>query len=260
MKVTKCDRDTANIMIDNPLNNIRIILVNTQFAGNIGGVARAMKNMGLSRLYLVNPGCSLADKEAYIRATSATKILENAIVADTLSEVISDCQLVIGTSTRDRGMSLPMLTARESGEKIVFEAAAAQVALVFGQESCGLQGDDLKLCNYHGYIPANPDYCSLNLAAAVQTFCYEIFQAAAAERARPRDYVFQYPENKDMEYFYEHLEKVLYAVGFIVPQHPGQMMARLRRLFNRARPDEKELNILRGVLSAIERQSKKLSE
>ena len=239
---------------DNTLDNIRIVLINTQFPGNIGAVARAMKNMGLSRLYLVNPGCSL-DKEAFIRATSATNILENAIIADTLSEVISDCHLVLGTSTRDRGMSLPLLTARQSGEKIAAEAVNAQVAVIFGQESCGLQSDHLQQCNFHGYIPANPDYSSLNLAAAVQTFCYEIFQATAAARTQPKDCVYQYPENKEMEYFYEHLEKVLLDVNFIIRQHPGQMMQRLRRLFNRARPDQKELNILRGVLSAIEKNA-----
>ena len=238
----------------NSLDNIRIVLINTQFPGNIGAVARAMKNMGLSRLYLVNPGCSL-DKEAFIRATSATNILENAIIADTLSEVIHDCQLVVGTSTRDRGMSLPLLTARESGEQIAAEAIKAQVALVFGQESCGMQGDDLKLCNFHAYIPANPDYSSLNLAAAVQTFCYEIFQATEATRTQPKEYIYDYPEHKDVEFFYEHLEKVLMDVEFIIPQHPGQMMQRLRRLFNRARPDQKELNILRGVLSAIEKKT-----
>ena len=244
--------------IENPLDNIRIVLINTQFPGNIGAVARAMKNMGLSRLYLVNPGCSL-DKEAYIRATSATNILENTMTADTLDEVISDCHLVVGTSTRDRGMSLPLLTARESGEKIASEAINAQVAVVFGQESCGLQGEDLKQCNFHGYIPANPNYSSLNLGAAVQTFCYEIFQAAEAVRTQPKDDVYDYPENKDMEYFYEHMEKVLMDVNFIIPQHPGQMMQRLRRLFNRARPDQKELNILRGILSAIEKNSNKES-
>lgn len=246
-------------MAENPLDNIRIVLVNTQFAGNIGGIARAMKNMGLSRLYLVNPGCEL-DKEAYIRATSATKILENAVTADTLNEVISDCNLVVGTSTRDRGMSLPLLTARQSGEKIASEAVDAQVALIFGQESCGLHGDDLMQCNYHAYIPANPEYSSLNLAAAVQTFCYEIFQATEAERATPKNYVYQYPQSRDMEYFYGHLEKVLKDVKFIIPQHPGQIMQRLRRLFNRARPDEKELNILRGVLSAIEKNAHNNSE
>ncbi len=240
--------------INNPLDNIRIVLINTQFSGNIGAVARAMKNMGLSRLYLVNPGCQL-DKEAFIRATSATNILENSITADTLSEVISDCHLVVGTSTRDRGMSLPLLTARDSGEQIALEAMNTQVAVVFGQESCGMQGEDLQQCNFHGYIPANPDYSSLNLGAAVQTFCYEIFQASEAAQVQPKNSVYQYPQTKDMEYFYEHLEKVLMDVNFIIPQHPGQIMQRLRRLFNRARPDEKELNILRGVLSAIEKNS-----
>ncbi len=241
-----------SMLNDNPLDNIRIILINTQFPGNIGAVARAMKNMGLSRLYLVNPSCRL-DKEAYIRATSATDILENAIIADTLSEIISDCQLVVGTSTRDRGMSLPLLTARQSGEQVLAEAVKAQVAVVFGQESCGLQGDDLKQCHFHGYIPANPDYSSLNLGAAVQTFCYEIFQASEAKHTQPKNIDYQYPEVKDMEYFYQHLERVLVDVKFLIPQHPGQMMQRLRRLFNRARPDEKELNILRGILSAIEK-------
>lgn len=251
--MTQCSPE-INAETANPLDNIRIVLINTQFPGNIGAVARAMKNMGLSRLYLVNPSCSL-DKEAYIRATSATNILENAIIADTLDEVISDCQLVVGTSTRDRGMSLPLLTARESGEQIASEAICTQVAVIFGQESCGLQGVDLKKCNFHGYIPANPNYSSLNLAAAVQTFCYEIFQATEATRTQPKDNVYDYPKNKDMEYFYAHMEKVLTDVNFIIPQHPGQMMQRLRRLFNRARPDQKELNILRGVLSAIEKKS-----
>lgn len=248
------DSSVGNTSGKDTLANIRIVLINTQFPGNIGAVARAMKNMGLSRLYLVNPGCEL-DKEAYIRATSATDILENTVLADTLREAISDCHLVVGTSTRDRGMSLPLLTARESGEKIAAEAFDTQVALVFGQESCGMQGDDLQQCNFHGYIPANPDYCSLNLAAAVQTFCYEIFQAAEATRTQLKEVEYRYPEQQDMEYFYEHLEKVLTDVHFIIPQHPGQMMQRLRRLFNRARPDQKELNILRGVLSAIEKNS-----
>ncbi|MCW8932833.1 MAG: tRNA (cytosine(32)/uridine(32)-2'-O)-methyltransferase TrmJ [Gammaproteobacteria bacterium] len=251
---TSDQTNTLNVLIDNPLDNIRIVLINTQFPGNIGAVARAMKNMGLSRLYLVNPGCSL-DKEAFIRATSATNILENAITADTLDEVIADCQLVVGTSTRERGMSLPVLTARESGEQIAAEANNAQVAVIFGQESCGLSGEDLKKCNFHGYIPANPDYSSLNLAAAVQTFCYEIFQATEAARTEPKNDAYEYPEMKDMEYFYQHLEGVLTDVGFIIPKHPGQMMERLRRLFNRARPDQKELNILRGILSAIEKNS-----
>lgn len=241
-------------MSGNALDNIRIILVNTQFPGNIGGIARAMKNMGIYRLVLVNPQCTL-DKEAWIRATNATDILENIVIADSLKEVIGDCRLIVGTSTRDRGMHLPLLRARDCGEKIAQEAVNSQVAVVFGQESCGLQGDDLMQCHFHGYIPAHPDYSSLNLAAAVQTFCYEIFQACDAIATKPREYVFRYPEKKELDYFYEHLEKILYQIDFIIPQHPGQIMQRLKRLFTRARLDEKELNILRGILCAIERSS-----
>ncbi len=241
------------IHTQNPLDNIRIILINTQFPGNIGAVARAMKNMGLSRLYLVNPKCQL-DKEAFIRATSASSVLKTAIIVNTLSEAISDCHLVVGTSTRDRGMSLPLLTARKTGEQVAEEAMNAQVAIVFGQESCGMQSEDLQQCNFHGYIPANPDYSSLNLAAAVQTFCYEIFQASEAQSTQLHDCFYKYPEAKDMEYFYQHLESVLTDIQFIIPKHPGQIMQRLRRLFNRARADEKELNILRGILSAIDKQ------
>lgn len=237
----------------NPLDNIRIVLINTQFSGNIGAAARAMKNMGLSQLYLVNPA-GVEDRAAFIRAASATDILNHAVIVSTLREVIADCKLVIGTSTRDRGMSLPMLTARECGEKLLAEALDAPVALVFGQESCGMQGGDLEQCNFQGYIPANPDYSSLNLGAAVQTFSYEIFQATGLAQLKHSEYTLTYPDNQDMEYFYQHLEKVLNEVHFIVPQHPGNIMKRLRRLFNRTRPDEKELNILRGVLSAIERE------
>ncbi len=247
------------------LDNIRVVLVNTQFAGNIGAVARAMKNMALSQLFLVNPA-KLEDRAAYIRAASATDVLNHAVVCGSLKEAIGDCKLVIGTSTRDRGMTLPMLTARECGEKLVREAVNAQVALVFGQESCGMQGADLEQCNFQGYIPANPDYSSLNLAAAVQTFSYEIFQAVAADQAKARSLSFtqhdisrrevSYPDNMTMEYFYQHLQKVLYEIQFIIPQHPGQVMKRVRRLFNRARPDEKELKILRGILSAIQNSTK----
>jgi tRNA (cytidine32/uridine32-2'-O)-methyltransferase len=242
---------TESIHTQKSLDNIRIVLINSQFSGNIGAVARAMKNMGLFHLYLVNPSCQL-DKDAFIRATSATDILESAIIADTLKEVIDDCQLVIGTSTRDRSMDLPLLTAHESGQKIAIEALNAQVAVVFGQESCGLQASDLQQCNFQGYIPANPKYSSLNLGAAVQTFCYEIFQATQAHSTQPKNTRYQYPEKQEMDYFYQHLNQVLMDIHFIIPQHPGQIMQRLKRFFNRARPDEKELNILRGVLSSIE--------
>jgi len=235
------------------LDNIRIVLIEPQFPGNIGAVARAMKNMGLSQLYLVNPGF-FPHKDASIRATNAQDVLENAIVADNLNDVIKDCCLVIGTSTRGRGLAVPAITARATASKIVREAQSSQTALLFGTEASGMTGADIKRCNFYGYIPANPDYCSLNLAAAVQTFCYEIFQAADADKTEPTEMANRYPDNQQLEYFYQHLEKVLLASGFIIKKHPGQIMARLRRLFARARPDEKEMNILRGILSSIEKK------
>jgi len=235
------------------LDNIRIVLIEPQFPGNIGAVARAMKNMGLANLYLINPA-KYPHKDATIRATNAQDVLENAIVADNLSDVIKDCRLVIGSSTRGRGCAVPALTARASAEKIVAEAGSSQVALLFGTEASGMTGEDIKRCNFYGYIPANPLYTSLNLAAAVQTFCYEIFQAAEVEKSSPEENTGQYPDNQQLEYFYQHLEKVLLASGFIIRQHPGQIMQRLRRLFARARPDEKEMNILRGILNSIEKK------
>lgn len=235
------------------LDNIRIVLIQPQFPGNIGAVARAMKNMGLTRLYLVNPA-QFPHKDAFIRATNAHDVLENAVVADSLSDVIKNCRLVIGTSTRGRGCAVPALTARETASKIIPEAKNSQVALLFGTEASGMTGEDIKRCNYYGYIPANPEYTSLNLAAAVQTFCYEIFQATDTDKSGPEEISSSYPDNQQLEYFYQHLEQVLLASGFIIKKHPGQIMARLRRLFARARPDEKEMNILRGILSSIEKK------
>jgi len=235
------------------LDNIRIVLIEPQFPGNIGAVARAMKNMGLAKLYLINPA-QYPHKDAVIRATNAQDVLENAIVADNLTDAIKDCRLVIGTSTRGRGCAVPALTARDTAEKIVHEASSSQVALLFGTEASGMTGADIKRCNFYGYIPANPEYTSLNLAAAVQTFCYEIFQAASVEKSYPTEISGKYPDNQQLEYFYQHLEKVLLASGFIIRQHPGQIMERLRRLFARARPDEKEMNILRGILNSIEKK------
>lgn len=235
------------------LANIRIVLIEPQFPGNIGAVARAMKNMGLTRLYLINPA-QFPHKDAVIRATNAVDVLEKVVVADNLNDVIADCRLVIGTSTRGRGCAVPALTARETAEKIVPEAQQSEVALLFGTEASGMTGADIKRCNFYGYIPANPEYTSLNLAAAVQTFCYEIFQCADAVKSQPAEIHGEYPTHQELEYFYQHLERVLMSSGFIIKNHPGQIMHRLRRLFSRARPDEKEMNILRGILTSIEKK------
>lgn len=237
------------------LENIRIVLVNTSHTGNMGSTARAMKVMGLKELYLVDPQ-EEPDGKAHALAAGATDILGNAKIVSTLDEAISDCGLVVGTSARSRTLSWPMLDPRECGEKSISEAAKHPVAIVFGREASGLTNEELQKCHYHVYIPANPEYSSLNLAMAVQTLCYELRMAFLNQEKHPQ--VEQdYPKAKELEGFYEHLQQTLEQTGFIIKQHPGQVMTKLRRLFNRARPEEQELNILRGILASVQKLGNK---
>lgn len=242
------------------LDQIRIILVGTTHTGNIGSVARAMKTMGLSQLYLVAPK-ELPDGQAYALSAGASDILANAKVFDTLQQAITDCPLVIGSSARSRTLSWPMLEPRECGVKSVQEAATHAVALVFGRESSGLTNEELQLCNYHVCIPANPEYSSLNLAMAVQIVCYEVRMAwLQQESQQPQSSAnddVAYPSNEQMLNFYQHLEQTLNDTGFIIKQHPGVVMTKLKRLFTRARPEEAEYNILRGILTSVQRFGRK---
>lgn len=231
---------------------IRIVLVNTSHPGNIGGVARAMKNMGLSRLYLVEPRNYPAEKAVW-RAAGALDVLDKAVVVDSLDEAIADCSLVIGTSARDRRIPWPMLDPRQCGEQTWREAGEHQVALLFGREDRGLTNDELHKCHYHVHIPANADYSSLNLAAAVQVIAYEVRMAyLAAERSDDNPPGWDQPPAKTeaLEHYYAHLQETLEELGFLQPGNPRQTMTRLRRLYNRVRPDDMELSILRGVLTA----------
>jgi tRNA (cytidine32/uridine32-2'-O)-methyltransferase len=240
------------------LPDIRIVLVNTSHTGNIGSAARAMKTMGLSSLYLVDP-VSEPDGKSSALAAGAGDVLANAIIVDSLEEAVKDCGLVVGTSARSRTLPWPMLTPRECGEKLVVESQKYPVALVFGRENNGLSNEELQQCHFHVCIPANPEYSSLNLAAAVQTLCYEIrvnYLDIEAAKFGPSEEA-DYPRNEDLERFYVHLEKTLEDTNFIVANHPGIVMTKLRRLFNRARPEKQELNILRGILSSIDKSIEK---
>jgi tRNA (cytidine32/uridine32-2'-O)-methyltransferase len=158
---------------------IRIVLVNTSHPGNIGGAARAMKNMGLAELYLVEPREYPAPRAVW-RAAGASDVLANAKIVGSVDEAIKDCGLVIGTSARERRIPWPLINPRECGEKIWQEAKSHQVALLFGREDRGLTNSELQKCHYHMHIPSNPDYSSLNLAASVQVLCYEIRMASLA--------------------------------------------------------------------------------
>lgn len=234
------------------LDQIRIVLVNTSHTGNMGSAARAMKTMGLTQLVLVDPQ-TLPDDNAMALAAGASDVLANARIVSTLDEAIADCGLVIGTSARSRTLSWPMLDPREAGKKAVVEGVKHPVALVFGRERTGLTNDELQKCHYHVAIAANPEYSSLNLAMAVQTLCYEVRMHWLQDQAPEVESEADYPSADQLEGFYQHLEQTLLKTGFIADDHPGQVMSKLRRLFNRARPETVELNILRGILTSVQK-------
>ena len=233
------------------LDNIRVVLVNTSHPGNIGSAARAMKTMGIHDLVLVDP-VEPPDGRTTAMAAGAVDVLANLRVVDTLAEAVADCGLVIGSSARSRTLGWPMLDPRQAGAKSIAEAPQHKVALVFGRERTGLTNDELQQCHYHVCIPANPDYSSLNLAMAVQTICYEVRMHSLADKpqASPDE---AYPQQQDLDRFYVHLEQMLLQVNFLRADHPGNVMSKLRRLFNRVRPDSQELNILRGILTAVQK-------
>ena len=248
----------SNLM--NTLPHIKIVLVNTSHPGNIGATARAMKNMGLSRLALVNP-VEFPSGVAVGRAASALDVLEQAEVVNTLGEAIADCALVIGSSARSRSLPWPMLTPEQSTAKLIKESQSAKVALVFGREDSGLNNEELQLCHFHVQIPASPEYSSLNLAAAVMVLCYEIRRAVlrdeeADDKAEDEYWDQERATVKQVEYFYEHLERVLVEIDFHDLDNPRQLMQRMRRLFGRVRIDAMEMNILRGILTNIEHKIK----
>ena len=231
--------------------SIRIVLVGTTHPGNIGATARAMKNMGLDDLVLVDPRY-FPDKEATARASGAEDLLETATVVDTLEEAIADCVFVAGASARSRAINWPCLDARDAADKLLQESAAGPVAAVFGPEKSGLSNAHLDHCDTLLTIPTSPHFSSLNLAMAVQVVAYDL---QAARSVKPPEYEPDAPlaTSGELEHFYTHLEQVLTDLDFLDPDNPRHLMRRLRRLFLRARPDQNEVNILRGILTAVER-------
>lgn len=233
-----------------PANRIRIVLVETSHPGNIGAAARAMKTMGLTRLLLVNPA-EFPHPDAVARASSALDVLEGAEVVPDLEAALKGCVLVAGTSARRRGIGPPELLPRECAARLTAAAGEQDVALVFGRERTGLTNEELDRCHLLVTIPANPDYASLNLAAAVQVLAYELILARGTAPA-PAESEVPLATADELERLYEHLERVALETGFLDPANPKHLMRRLRRLFNRAQPDQNELNILRGLLTALQ--------
>lgn len=233
------------------LENIRIVLINTSHPGNIGAVARAMKTMGLMDLWLVGP-LQFPHAKADEMASGATDVLAQATVVDTLDEAIADCALVVGTSARMRTVPWPLVSPRAAAEKVCAEASANQIAVIFGCEQSGLSNAELERCHLHVNIPANPDYSSLNLGAAVQVIAYELRVASLDVHTTNEEWDYRLATHDEMEKFFIHLQQVMIEIDFLKLSAPRKLMTRLRRFFNRARPDVMEMNILRGMLSAVQ--------
>jgi tRNA/rRNA methyltransferase len=232
-----------------PLKNIRVVLAQPSHPGNIGATARAMKTMGLDALYLVNPR-HFPHAEADARATGALDVLRQAQVCASLPEALCDCVLAVATSSRQRELRHEMIDARDVAQVVVNTAAAQPVALVFGNETSGLSNEEAGLCNLWAHVPTNPEYASLNLAAAVQIFAYELRMAAIDGEVRvvPE---FMPATNEQVEHLYRHFEQTMIATGFLDPANPKRLLPRLRRLLARARLESDEVNILRGFLNTF---------
>jgi tRNA (cytidine32/uridine32-2'-O)-methyltransferase len=234
------------------LGRIRFVLVETTHTGNMGAAARAMKTMGLSRLELVKPR-QPPDAEALARASGADDLIERAGVHPDLDSALAGCRLAVGASARRRSVEWPLLEPPEAARLLLTEAAEGDVALVLGRESSGLTNQELARCQYLVHIPTDPDFSSLNVAAAAQVLAYEIRRAWREDRGeRPPEVPRDLATLDDLEGFHAHLAETLTLIGFRDPEQSTRLLMRLRRLFNRARPDRVELNILRGILSAAQ--------
>jgi len=232
-----------------PLKNIRVVLTQPSHPGNIGATARAMKTMGLDALYLVNPR-HFPHAEADARATGALDVLRQAQVCASLPEALRDCVMAVATSSRQRELRHEMIDARDVAQVVVNTAASHPVALVFGNETSGLSNEEAGLCNLWAHVPTNPEYASLNLAAAVQIFAYELRMAAIDGEVRVAP-EFMPATNEQVEHLYRHFEQTMIATGFLDPANPKRLLPRLRRLLARARLESDEVNILRGFLNTF---------
>ena len=236
--------------------NIDIVMVGTTHPGNIGAAARAMHNMCFSNLVLVDPQCPVGEV-AYARSSGARHILDQRKTFGTLQEAIEDCHLVVGLTARHRSLPWPELNPQQISEAIINKGSTARTALVFGREHSGLTNDELMLCNYMVSIPTNPDFSSLNVASAIQVMCYEIYQKLVSDSCSSDKETHDPGEPLatalDIDGYFSHLEQVLLATEFLDPDNPGLLMQRLRRLYQRIDLSKTEVNILRGILSSVQK-------
>ncbi len=241
------------------LARVRVVLVEPGHPGNIGAAARAMKTMGLCQLCLVRPR-RFPDPQALWRAAGAKDLLNSAWVVESFAEAIADCVFVVGTTARDRRMSWRRLSPGEAATEVLQKARRGTVALVFGREADGLTNDELDRCHLHVNIPASESYTSLNLAMAVQILCYELRIATLEQQTKASvDEPWDRPPASlaEVEKLLSHCERLIQALDFLPSEHHSMVMRRIRRLLSRIEPDVTEVSMLRGLLSAVEKQLQK---
>ena len=240
----------------NPINRfVQIVLVETSHPGNIGSVARAMKNMGLSNLCLINPK-KFPHQEATALAGNATDVLDNAKIFTSIQEAVKNSKAIYATSARERTIEWPTLTAHEAASEIQeLVVNEIEVSILFGREDRGLTNEELQLANKHLIIPAHPDYPVLNIAMSTQVICYELYQAAQNNSVEPWQ---DFPEytSEELNNLIEHFNETVEALELVDPNNPKQIMTRMERMFRRLYPDQMEGNFLRGFLKAVNKRIK----
>ncbi|MDC0545938.1 RNA methyltransferase [Gammaproteobacteria bacterium] len=243
------------VLLTHSLNSVKIVLVGTTHPGNIGAAARAMKNMGIKNLSLVQPKEFPSDVAIY-RSKAAKDILEHAQVFNNLEEAIFDCELVIGTSARGRKVPWPILNPKEAAEEVSRSSSHHNIAIIFGREDRGLTNEELGLCNLHVNIPTDPGYSSLNLAQAVQILVYEIRQAILGEQEDKNYWDVELANNDQTELLINHMDELMQQVEFYDVDNPRKLLLRVRRFFKRSRIDVMETNIFRGLFATIQKKLK----
>lgn len=240
----------------NPINQfVQIVLVETSHPGNIGSVARAMKNMGLSNLALINPK-KFPDPEATALAGNAGDVLDGARIFNSIDEAVKNSKVIFATSARERTIEWPVATARDAAQEInQLAAEGLEVSILFGREDRGLTNEELQLSNKHLIIPADPDYPVLNIAMSTQVVCYELYQASQKEPIGPWQ---DFPEytSEELTHLIEHFNETVYNLKLVDPNNPKQILARMERMFRRLYPDQMEGNFLRGFFKEINNQIK----
>ena len=248
--------DEKKIKSDNLLNSVKVVLVGTTHPGNIGATARAMKNMGILDLALVEPKEFPSDVATF-RSKAAKDILEKASVHTSLEEAISECELVVGTSARGRTVPWPVLNPREAAEEMHKSSLNGKVAIVFGREDRGLTNEELGLCNFHVHIPSDPEYSSLNLSQAVQILAYEIRLSYLQDRHVNKEYWdVELANNEQTERLINHMDELMQEVDFYDVENPRKLLVRVRRFFKRSKIDIMEVNIFRGLFASIQKKLK----